>query len=130
MTLVHSIRGVVQWCVEAEGHFSSAKIIIDRLGHADDLHALPKKPERDLLRTIPADTDDRINSELTSIGDDFSRDVSDHFLPILHSLVMEGIATVGGAENRATTRQDAADVLECEFARFFRPDQAVEAVGN
>src|SRR5437879_13868980 len=97
MNLVHSISGGVQCCVEAEGHFSSAKIIIDRLGHADDLHALLKKPERDLLRTIPADTDDRINSELTSIVDDFSRDVWDHLPAIIDGLVIEWIHADCGA---------------------------------
>src|SRR5438552_2871930 len=82
---------------KGEGQLSRRKIISIRLGHPDDLHALHKEPEGDLLGPIPADTDDRINSELASVGDDFSRDVSDHFLAILHSLVMEGIAAVGSA---------------------------------
>src|SRR6266852_1076560 len=99
MNLVYRIGGGVQRCVKAECHFRRAKIVVDGLGHADDLHALLEKTERDLLRTIASDTDDCINSQLTRVGNDFSRDISDDFLAILHGLVMERIAAVGGAEN-------------------------------
>ena len=54
----------------------------------------------------------------------------DNFLAVLDALVVKGIAAVGGAENRAAAGQNAADFLEREFEGFFRPDQAVEAIGD
>jgi hypothetical protein len=43
---------------------------------------------------------------------------------------MERIAAVGGVQDAAATRQDAAHVFERELVRFFRPDQAIEAIGD
>ena len=43
---------------------------------------------------------------------------------------MKGIAAVGGAENGSATRQNAGNLFDREFERFFRPDEAVEAIGD
>ena len=67
---------------------------------------------------------------LARVGDDLVGDVADDFLAVFVGLVVEGIAAVGGAEDRAAAGQNAADVFEGELERFFRPDEAVEAVGD
>ncbi len=62
---------------------------------------------------------------LTTIGD-----VADDLDAVFNRLVAEWAATIRGAQDRAATREDAANVLEGEFAQFFRPNEAVETVGN
>src|SRR5205085_2953293 len=55
-------------------------------------------------------------------------DVLLNILAVDLRLVAERIAAVGGAEDGAAARQDAADVVEREFARALRPDQPIETV--
>ena len=43
---------------------------------------------------------------------------------------LKGIAPIGGAQNGAAARQNAADVLERELVGFLRPDQSVETIRN
>ena len=54
----------------------------------------------------------------------------DHFLAVLDFSVVERVAAVGGAENRAAAGQNAGNFFQRELERFLRPDQAVEAIGN
>ena len=49
---------------------------------------------------------------------------------MLDFLVVKRVATVSGAEDCSSARQDTADFLEREFEGFFRPDQAIEAIGD
>ena len=67
---------------------------------------------------------------LAALAMTFAGNVAHHFLAMLDFLVVERIAAVGGAEDRSAARQNAADFLEREFEGFFRPDQAVEAIGD
>ena len=62
------------------------------------------------------------------VGDYFVRDIANDFFTILDRFVVEGISAIGSAQDRAATRQDAANVFERELAGFFRPDQAIKAV--
>ncbi len=41
--LVHRVGGGVDRGIEAEGDFGGGEIVVDGLGHADDLHALIEK---------------------------------------------------------------------------------------
>lgn len=40
------------------------------------------------------------------------------------------IAAIGRAQDGPAARQNAGDFVECEFERFFRPDQAIKAIRN
>ncbi len=106
------------------------KIVVDGLGHTDDFQSLLEKLVADLLRSIAADGDDGVDAELGRVGDHLAGNVARNFLAVLDVLVVEGIAAVGGAEDRSAARQNAGDFLEREFEGFFRPDQAVEAIGD
>src|SRR5579872_4500698 len=116
--------------IETEGDFGGEKIVVDSFRHAHDLHALFEKLQRDLLRTISANADDGIDSELMRVGDHFVRNVAHDFHAIFNGAVAEGIAAVSSAEDSSATGQNSADIFEREWPRFFRPDQTVEAVRN
>ena len=49
---------------------------------------------------------------------------------VIAGLVVEGIAAIGGAEDSPAAGEDSTYIREGEFARTFRPDEAVEAIGN
>ena len=119
---------VVTRSVEAECDFGGRKIVVDGLGNAHDLHALVEKFERDGLRALAADADHRIDAQLAGVGDDFIGNIANDFFAVFDGAVFERIAAIGGAQDGAAARQNAADVLEREFVGFLRPDQAVEAV--
>src|SRR5579872_4700471 len=119
-----------QRCIETKRDFGGEKIVVDSFRHAHDLHALFEKLQRDLLRTISANADDGIDSELMRVGDHFVRNVAHDFHAIFNGAVAEGIAAVSSAEDSSATGQNSADIFEGEWPRFFGPDQAVEAVRN
>ncbi len=79
---------------------------------ADDLHSFLRKFVADLLRPIAADCDDGINAQLGGIGNDLGGNIARYFLAVLDGLVVERIAAVGGTENGAAARQNAADLLQ------------------
>src|ERR1700723_3116973 len=130
MNLDESIGGGLQRGIKSKGDLGGRKIIVDCLGSSYDLHSLLEKLIGDFLRSVAADADDGVDPQLSGIGNYLCGNVALHFPPALDLLVGKWIATVGGAENRAAARQNAADFLERELERFFRPDQPVEAIGN
>src|SRR4051812_10222416 len=79
----------------------------------------------DLLRAVAADHDERINAHLLGVVDDLVGDVLHR---AIGHLVIERVATIGGAQDRSTSRQDPAHVLQLQHARLLRPDQAIKAV--
>ena len=87
-----------------------------------------KKFQRNGLRTFAADADHGVDPQLAGVGDYGVGNVANDFLAIFNGAVLERIAAIGGAENGAATRQNAAHILEGQFVGFFRPDQPVEAV--
>src|SRR5438067_1059303 len=89
-----------------------------------------KKFEGNFLRAITADCDYSIDAQLARVGNNLIVNVAHNFLAVLDGTVAERIAPVGGAENRSATRQNAAHIFERELVRFFRPDQAIEAIRN
>ncbi len=128
VNLVDRVRDGVQRRVESESQLRGRKIVIDGLGHAHNLQAFLKQFVPDLLRAVAADGDDGVNPQLAGVRDHLVGDVAHHLHAVLLGLVAEGIAAVGGAENRSAARQNAADAVERQLKRFFRPDQAIEAV--
>src|SRR5580700_8820676 len=116
--------------IETESDLGGGKIIIDSFRYAHDLHALFEQLKRDFLRTISANADDGINSKLMGVGDNFVRNIAHDLDATFNRAVAKRIAAVGGAEDSSAAGQNPADVLEGEWPRFIRPDQAVEAVGN
>jgi len=116
--------------IETECDFGGGEVVVDGLGHAYDLHALLEKVQSDLLGAVAANADHGVDSELAGVGDDFVGNVADDLRAVLDDLVVKRIAAIGGAKDGAAAGQDSADVLEGKWPGFFRPDQAIEAVGN
>jgi len=128
VNLVDGIGDGVQRGIESECDLGGGEIVIDGLGHADNLHSLLKKFVPNLLRAVAADGDDGVNAQLGGVGNDLGGNITRYFLAILNGSVVEGIAAVGGAENGAAARQNAAHFLEREFEGLFRPDEAIETI--
>ena len=130
VNFVERIGHGMQRSIESKRDLGGRKIVVDCLGHAYDLHSLLEKLVGDFLRAVAADADDGVDAQLARIGDDLSGNVAHDLLAVLHFFVVKRIAAVGGAEDGSSARQNAADFLEREFERFFRPDEAVEAIGD
>ena len=64
VNLVDGVSNGVQRRVEAEREFGGRQIVVDRLGHAHNLHALLKQLMADLLRAVAANGDDRVDAQL------------------------------------------------------------------
>src|SRR5580704_14240865 len=123
--LVHGVSRGHERRIETESDLGGGKIVVDGLGHAYNVHALLEKLQCDFLRTVAADADHGIDSQLARVGDDLIRNIADDFRAVLDGTVVEGIA-----ENRTAAGQNSAHIFEIERTRFFRPDQAIEAIGN
>src|ERR1700678_3781118 len=106
------------------------QIVVDRLGHTDNLQSLLKKFVADFLRPIASDGNNGVYAELFRIGNYLLGDIAHHFFAVLDLFVVKRITTVGGAKDRSSARQYATDFFQREFERFFRPDEAVEAIGD
>ena len=128
--LVHGIGRGHERRIETECDLGGGKIVVDGFRHTDDVHSLLEKLERDRLRTVPANADHGIDTQLARVGDDLIRNIADDFHAILDGAVVEGIAAIRGSENGTAAGQNSADIVEGEGTRFFRPDQAIEAIGN
>ena len=85
--------------VEADGQLGKADIVVDRLGHADDLQfAQLGQLAQNAEAAVAADDDDRIETEFAAAADDLGRAILDG---AVHHGVGERIALVGRAEDRA-----------------------------
>src|ERR1700720_3993749 len=130
MDLVHRFSCGMQRGIESKCDFSSTEIVVNGLGHANDLQALAEELERNLLRAIAADADNGVNSQLARVNDHLIRNIADNLAPVLNTPVVERIAPIGGAQNGAASRQYPAHILQRELVRFLRPDQTIKTVGN
>jgi hypothetical protein len=101
----------VQRGIESERDLGCGKIVVDGLGYAYDLHSLLRKFVTDLPRSVATDGDDGIDAQFHGVSDYLARNVAHHFFAVLDFLIVKRIATVGGAENRSPTRQNAADLF-------------------
>jgi hypothetical protein len=127
---VDGVGGDVDGGVKTEGHVGSGKVVVDGLGNSDDGEALLGEIETDLLSAVTADDNQRVKPHGLCVVDDFVGIVADGFDAIVVDAIGEGIATVGGAEDRSATGQNAAHIIEQQGAVLLRPDEAVKAVVN
>src|SRR5580700_176423 len=97
MNLVDGIGDGVQRSVKSKSNLSGGEIVVDGLGHADDLHSLLSKLVADLLRSVAANGDDSVDAQFGCVGDNLARNVARGFLAVLlDASVMKGIAAVRG----------------------------------
>jgi hypothetical protein len=128
VNFVERVGDGVQRRVEPERDLGGGKIVVDGLGHADDFQSLLEKLVSDFLRAVATNADDGVDAQLVRVGDDLSGNVARDLVAVDHAFVVKRIAAVGGAEDGASTGQNARNFLERKFESFFRPDEAVEAV--
>src|ERR1700722_1748465 len=128
VNLVDCIRDGMKRGIESKRHLGGGEIIIDRLWYSDDLQSLLKKLITNFLRSITADADDGVDTQLGGVGNHLAGNVARHFLAIYDGLVVEGIAAVGGAENGSAAGQNAGNFFHGELEGFFGPDEPVETI--
>jgi hypothetical protein len=94
---VDGVRGDLHRGVEAEGHVGAGQVVVDRLRHADHLHAVGREPARDAERVLAADRHERVDAEAL------------HRRPHRRRAVGAALVRVRarGAEDRAAAVQDA-----------------------
>lgn len=91
---------------KADGGVGSGDVVVDGLGDADHGNAaLPAQPVHDAHAAVAADDDQGVEPELTVALDEILRLVG---LAAIGHGIGEGIAAIGGAEQRAAHAQDAA----------------------
>ena len=115
--------------VEAERRLRVRQIVVDRLGHADDGHALREEAARDAERAVAADGDERVGLHLLEPLHDLIGDVHRHLLAVARDDELERVALVDGAEDRAAEVGDAAHLVarQLDEARARWLEQAVVA---
>ena len=91
---------VVQRSIETKSELSGGKIVVNRLGHTDDIHAALEELKGDGLRALTADADDSVDPQLAGVADDFLGNIACDFLAVFDDAVFERIAAVGGTQNR------------------------------
>src|SRR6185369_9319891 len=128
MNLVYRVSRGVQRRVEAERDLRGRQIVVDRLGHAHNREALLRQVESDLLGAVAADDDQAIHAHGLGVANDFVREIAGDFLAFVLQLVIEWVATIGGAQDGAAARKDSTDVVQQQGLCLLRPDEAIEAV--
>ena len=94
--------------VESEAARRPDDVVVDGLGNADDRNPLQVELVRDAERSVAADDDERVEAHLVEGVDDAVRIVD---LPVRRiDRILEWVAVIGRAENRAAQPQDAGDV--------------------
>src|SRR5260370_40909330 len=106
---VDGFGGDDQGGVKTKSDFGSVKIVVDGFADADDVDAFIKEIARDVLRAIAAGERSWLDTQTASVLHAQGGVTVNDFLAVLRGFVGEGIATIGGAKNCATTGQNAAD---------------------
>ena len=104
--------------VEAERVVGGRQVVVDGLGHADDMHAAGEQLGRNAEGVFATDSDERIDAELVEVGRDR-----------LEPAVDLGRVGARRAEDRATARQDAPNLRDAE-RRGLTVDRAAPAVAK
>ena len=91
--------------VEAEGEVGGVEVVVDRLGHADDVDAEVVQLGRDTERVLAADGDQRVDAEVGEV-----------LLDLLDAALDLERVGARGAEDGAAARQDAAHLRDAELA--------------
>jgi hypothetical protein len=89
-----------------------------------------KEIARNVLRAIATGDDHGVDTETAGVLHAQGRVVANDFLAVVHGLVGEGIAAIGGAKNCATTGQNAADGFFREFLGVLGPAESIKAVAD
>ncbi len=89
--------------VEAEGLVGAADVVVDGLGHAHAIHAVLAQKERDRLRIVAAQRDERVN--LVGLENFL------HFVDAAGNLFHVGAR---GVQDGAALQLDAVDVFKSE----------------
>ena len=130
VNFIDGVGGGVQRGIEAEGDFGGRNVVVDGLGHTHHIDSFLKELERDFLRAIAADDDERVEPKLVEVRNQPARHIALNLDAIFYETVFERIAAIRGPQNRAAARQDAADVGQSQGTGFPRPDEAIEAILN
>src|SRR5581483_7235820 len=126
--LVNGLNTGVQRGIEAEGDIGGGEVVVNGLGNAYDVQPPLEEVEGNRLGAVAAHHDDSVNAERASIADKVHAAVNHNLLSVDHLLVHERIAAIGGAQDGAAAREDAANAFESQRATALGPDEAVEAV--
>src|SRR5207253_2345215 len=94
----------------------------------DNLHAFLEKLQGNGLRAFATDADNSVNSQFTSVGDNFIRNILDAFPAILDGAVLKRVTAIRGAQDSPTPGQNTAHELKGELIRLLWPDESVEAI--
>ena len=113
---VDRLRRDVHRGVEAERVIGCAEVVVDRLRHADHVHAEFGELRRHAERVLATDRDERVDAQIGEVR-----------LDLLDAAVDLERVRPGRAEDRAATRQDAPDFGDVERLRhtFERPAPTV-----
>jgi hypothetical protein len=112
--------------VEPETVCRAHDVVIDGLGNANDWDAQSAEPMCDGERAIAADDHQGAKTHLVEHFDDTVGIVS--IAVRCRDRIREGVAAVGGAEDRATQPQDARHIARRQNTRAVWLDQTVETV--
>ncbi len=100
---VHRLGRNLHGGVKPEGVVGRVQVVVDRLWHSDDLHALVGEPLRGGECSLSADRNDCVDAVL---GHDLVHSVNT-------TVALEGVRA-GSAENRAALLADALDLVAAE----------------
>ncbi len=106
MQPVDGLGGDVDRCVEAEGEVGATQVVVDRLGHSDDVDAQVGEPGRDPQGVLAADGDEGVDTVGLEVGGDLLDATID----------LEGVGA-RRAQDGAATGQDAAHLGDAQLAR-------------
>ncbi len=127
---VDGLSGDDQCGVEAKSDFGGVEMVVDGFGNADDVDALVEEIARNVLRAVATGDNHGVDTETPGILHAQGGVIVNNFLAVLHGLVGERITAIGGTENWAATRQNAADGFFREFLRALGPDESIKAVAD
>jgi len=114
---------------ESERHLGGRDVVVDRLRDTDHRQAvLAVEAFGDRQRAVAADHDDRVEPQALDVGLDGVGGIDDLLLAVRAPVhVVKRIAPVGGAEDRAASREDTLNVVSIQLPGVHL-DQARETV--
>ena len=133
---VDALRGEVDRTVEAERRRRLLQIVVDGLGYADQTQPRLVQVAGYRHRSVAADGDQRVDAVLLEVAEQLLGSV--HLDPgavVLLHRVGDRVAAVGGADDRATLVNDAANSVTGQLDQptvgvLVRKQQPVEAVAD
>jgi len=130
METINGLSGDDQCGVKTESDFGGVEIVVNGFGYANDVDASAREVAGNVLRAVATDHNHGFNAEAARVIHAKIGIVVDDFLAIFGGFVGEGIATIGGAEDSAAARENAAHGFLGHFLRAFGPDEAIETIAD